>query len=324
MSGDEGRAGDGGQELTPDQHERRLFKPHEKGEDCAVCMTRLNYHVTKKVYMACCGKELCIECVEETDARDPDGEAPCCFCRTPFPETQEEALARIRRRFKRDDPTASNTLGTYYLYGELDLPVQKTKACKLFLKAGMLGSSEGYCNLANCYFDGQGVKRDMQKAKHYYEKAAILGNCDARRCLGQMEIACGNPERGYKHYLLGAMAGADECLDQVKKGYKDKYVSKSDFADALRGHQETTNEMKREKTQLPINPVNPDGICQAEDIRQGALDSYQVMVAGLKRKLESGEMSQEEYDDTLRGLTIAHERVLAETTENITQWMQNL
>lgn len=49
-----------------------------------------------------------------------------------------------------------------------------------------------------------------------------------------MEIACGNPERRYKHYLLGAMAGADECLDQVKKGYKDKYVSKSDFADALR------------------------------------------------------------------------------------------
>jgi len=49
-----------------------------------------------------------------------------------------------------------------------------------------------------------------------------------------MEIASGNPERGYKHYLLGAMAGADDCLDEVKKGYKDGHVSKSDFADGLR------------------------------------------------------------------------------------------
>lgn len=169
MSADETPGADDGRR-DRQQHERQLFEPHPKGEDCAVCMTRLNYHVTKKVYMACCGKELCSDCVEETDARDPDGQAPCCFCRTPFPETQEEAIARERARFKRDDPIASNVLGTRYLYGQLDFPVQKTKACKLFLKSGMLGSGEGYCNLANCYFDGQGVKRDMQKAKHYYEK----------------------------------------------------------------------------------------------------------------------------------------------------------
>jgi len=78
--------------------------------------------------------------------------------------------------------------------------------------------------------------------------------------------------------------------------------------------------MKREKTQLPIHPdvISPD------DIRQGALESHREMVASLKRKLESGEMTQEQYDRMVRNLTIAHERVMAETTENITQWLQNL
>jgi len=38
-------------------------------------------------------------------------------------------------------------------------------------------------NVATHYFTGQGVQQDLQKAREYYEKAAMLGFSPAQVCL---------------------------------------------------------------------------------------------------------------------------------------------
>ena len=50
------------------------------------------------------------------------------------------------------------------------------KAMKLFLRAGELGYSESYSHLGAAYFHGRGVERVEEKAKYYYELAA-MGGC---------------------------------------------------------------------------------------------------------------------------------------------------
>ena len=66
-------------------HEEALFKQPPKNENCPICFLPLPLPVNHKVYMACCGKELCLACADASDELDPDGRAPCAFCRTPPP-----------------------------------------------------------------------------------------------------------------------------------------------------------------------------------------------------------------------------------------------
>ena len=66
-------------------HEEALFEQPPNNEDCPICFLPLPLHVNQKVYMACCGKELCLACVDEADQRHKHNRAPCVFCRTPAP-----------------------------------------------------------------------------------------------------------------------------------------------------------------------------------------------------------------------------------------------
>jgi TPR repeat protein len=50
------------------------------------------------------------------------------------------------------------------------------KAMKLWIRAGELGHVEAYYNLGKSYENGEGVERDVYKAKHYYELAAMGGS----------------------------------------------------------------------------------------------------------------------------------------------------
>ena len=47
---------------------------------------------------------------------------------------------------------------------------------KLWIRAGELGHVEAYYNLGKSYENGEGIERDVYKAKHYYELAAMGGS----------------------------------------------------------------------------------------------------------------------------------------------------
>ena len=105
----------------------------------------------------------------------------------------------------------------------------------------------------------------MEKAKKYWELAAIGGNVSARNNLGATEGYAGNEQRAYRHFMIAAKAGDKECLDKVRKGFERGAVTKDDYAEALREyqkiHEETKSEMRDEAPRYQANPSLYAALC---------------------------------------------------------------
>jgi TPR repeat protein len=76
------------------------------------------------------------------------------------------------------------------------------------------------------------------------EQAVIGGHVDARHNLGCIELDNGRRERAIKHFIIAANLGNDSALDALKNGYSKGFVSKEDFASALRGYQAAVDAAK--------------------------------------------------------------------------------
>ena len=89
--------------------------------------------------------------------------------------------------------------------------------------------------------------RDMKKAKHYYELAALGGDVHARYNLGSIESCEGNMDRAVKHLMISAGAGFDVSFKSVRRLFSAGHVTKDDFEKALRAHKEVKDEMKSDQ-----------------------------------------------------------------------------
>ena len=160
----------------------------------------------------------------------------CAFCRTPKASSDKEAIERYKKLMEKGNAEAYHRLGGYYADGEMGMPQDWTKANELYLKAGELGCTNVYYNLANHYYYGHGVNVDKKKANHYYELAAMSGDVYARHNLGCEEYNAGNYHRAYKHFVIAAKSGHD-VLDEVKDGFMRGFVAKDEYEQTLRIHQ---------------------------------------------------------------------------------------
>ena len=146
-----------------------------------------------------------------------------------------------------NDAEAIFDLGAFYDDGLCGLQQNNAKAFELWHRAAELGSAEAHYNIGNAYFDGQGVERDMNKAKHYYALAAIGGSVEARHNLGYAEGCAGNMSRAVKHFMIAAGAGEDNSLAHVRVMFMIGHATKEDFEKALRSHKEASDEMKSDQ-----------------------------------------------------------------------------
>ena len=74
-----------------------------------------------------------------------------------------------------------------------------------------------------------------------------------------MEGDVGNYHRTKKHLTIAAMAVDDNSLDNIKQGYMSGHVTKEDYANTLRGYQQSQDEMKsdaREKALAARNNIS--------------------------------------------------------------------
>jgi TPR repeat protein len=148
------------------------------------------------------------------------------------------------KRVKANDPVALREEGMRRLY-EGDYK----SAFEYLSKAAVFGDVEAHFELSVMYQKGEGVERDEKIVLHHSEQAAISGHPMARRILGSIEYENGNHERAVKHFIIAAKLGDDNSLDILKKGYKEGFVSKEDFAAALRGHQSAVDATKSPQRQ---------------------------------------------------------------------------
>ena len=115
--------------------------------------------------------------------------------------------------------------------------------------AAELGSSNVNSRIGCLYMHGEnGLERDVTKAKHFWEKAAIGGDVVGRNNAGTVEYYAGNIERAKKHYMITASAGLDISLKFLKKMYLDGLVSKDELAQVLRDNQRNKDEVRRDMT----------------------------------------------------------------------------
>ena len=121
---------------------------------------------------------------------------------------------------------------------------------KLWRRAGELGHAAAYFNLGTAYYNGEGVEKDTEKAKYYYELAAIGGDVTARFNLGafeEEEEEEGNMSRAVKHWMISAGAGDNDSLKNIQECFVNGHVTKDDFEKALRAHKKAKDEMKSDQ-----------------------------------------------------------------------------
>ena len=226
-------------------HDEALFKKPPTRDECDICMLPLPLHPSEQKYQPCCGKMMCFGCIHA--AHMADNRKLCPFCRTPEANSEVGYIERLKKRVDVDDAIAMRNLGGYYSDGVRDLPQDYNKAMELLLRAGELGDALSNRNIAIAYLTGQGVERDVKKAKHYYELAAMGGDVFARHNLGNLEMDTGNTSRALKHWMISAGAGDDDSLHNVRQCFMLGYATKDDFEKALRAHKEAKDEMKSDQ-----------------------------------------------------------------------------
>ena len=216
-------------------------------EDCPICFERMPSLGTGSGYNSCCGKVICRGCIHaplyDNRGNKVDNKK-CAFCRTPHPKSIEELVERTKKRVEAGDPIAMYNVGNHYIEGLYGFPQDHAKALALWHRAGELGYSRAYTNIGHAYYNGEGVEVDKEKAKHYYELAAMAGDETARYCLGNNEFLVANMSRALEHHMISARSGLSESLDIIKQFYSDGHATKEVYAKALRFYQEYLSEIK--------------------------------------------------------------------------------
>ena len=230
-------------------HDEKLFKQPPPLDDCPICFLRMPSLGSGRTYMSCCGNLICDGCVHAADLRDKKNASLCPFCRTPPPITDEEVIERYEKRMELNDARAIHRLGAFYANGELGLPQSMTKALELWHRAGELGHNYNgsYCNIGNVYNLGVYVEKDIKKAVHYWELAAMGGNTAARHNLGVLEKQGGNVDRALKHWMIAVECGFKKSLEIIKRFYNAGQVTEDDYAKALRLYQAYLDEIKSDQ-----------------------------------------------------------------------------
>jgi len=229
-------------------HDIELFKePPSKHGDCPICFERLPTLDAGRRYNTCCGKVICSGCVH-APVYDNQGneviEKTCPFCRTPWPESNNEIMKRMNKRLELNDPTAMYNKGCDYEEGLHGLSKDYTKALEFYHRAAELSHADAYCNIGYAYDNGLGVKVDKKKARKYYELAAMEGDAQARHNLGIDEAQAGNLDRAIKHWMIAVSIGDSESLNCIKNFYSFGKATKEDYMKALQSYQTYLGEIK--------------------------------------------------------------------------------
>ena len=135
------------------------------------------------------------------------------------------------------EAVAIHNLGCYYAEGIHGLPQDWAKALVLYHRAAELGHVHSYHSIGLCYYNGIGVERDIKKAIHYWELAAMGGVVKSRHNLGNAELRAGNYDRALKHYMINVEFGNNRSLKNIKQMYSNGYATRDDYAKALHAYQ---------------------------------------------------------------------------------------
>ena len=244
-------------------HDKKLFTQPDISHlgECPICYLPLSIDECKSTMMGCCSKTICNGCMYANREREREGglEHRCAFCREPLPTTEDESDKQTMKRIEEhNDPDAMRFMGKQHAEkGDY------MKAFEYYTKAAELGDVEAFHCLGLMYNEGRGVQKDMKKAIHHFEQAAIGGHPRSRGVLGIHEKNNGRFERAAKHFIINANLGADKTLRYIKEFFVAGIVSKEEYAAALRACQDAvdaTKSVEREKAEIFLKQLARMGL----------------------------------------------------------------
>eukprot|EP00984_Skeletonema_dohrnii_P018510 scaffold8668_cov89-Skeletonema_dohrnii-CCMP3373.AAC.6 len=220
-----------------------LFKQPESTHDgdCPICFLPLPIHIFISASYACCSTTVCNGCAYANVKREwEENQQPACpFCRHPTPATQEEADKNEMKRVAANDPVAVREIGMkHFNNGDYE------RAFEYWTKAAELGDASAHYGLSIMYWKGVGVEKDENRGRYHLEEATIAGHPQARYDLALKEGRNKRYDRSAKHFIIAANLGCDDSIPALKECYKRGFVSKEDFAAALRAHQAAVDATK--------------------------------------------------------------------------------
>ena len=160
----------------------------------------------------------------------------CPLCRVPWPKSEAEALARLRRHVENEVPEAITYLGNAYRDGDLGLKSEK-KAVKLYKRAIELGDVSATLNLGYAYYHGEGVKMNTKKAVQLYRMAANRGCARAEANLADALLQQGSDEskrEAFEYFKLSAAQGFTNAICMVARCHLKGDGTEVDFVEAKR------------------------------------------------------------------------------------------
>ena len=236
-----------------------LWEPHSPTEDCPVCLVSLPLEAAKMVYMSCCGKTICVACMNESDRvmkitnmkrgkkELPPLESFCAFCREPHGKSPAETTERLESLVNKSDARAMIEMAFLCQNGLRGFPKDEAKTMELLKKAADMGSARAMHQLGYVYIEGtRDVPKDTKKGILYFENAVKMGNVHSRYQLGRVYGEKGNFHLAIKHYRLAAEAGSKVAVKEIWKLFSNGKMSKTDLEETLRAHQFACDEMESE------------------------------------------------------------------------------
>ena len=213
-------------------------------EECPVCMRALPLHPMLHAYYACCGKTLCCGCYHQHWMKSGE-QRTCAFCRTVAPKTDEEILARLRKRVELKDPDALLNSAMDYCFGRLGLPVDQAKCIDILRESAGLGCPDAQFNLGNFHDRGEmGLEQKEELTLKYWEEAARGGHLISRHKLGHKKLATGDFVAAMKHWRLSASGGYRDSVEPLIQSFECGVLKHGDLAKTLQDMYAARAEMK--------------------------------------------------------------------------------
>ena len=153
-------------------------------------------------------------------------------------------LEQMMKRVEANDANSMTFLGRYYFEGLFGLQQDCNKAFALYTRAAEIGSSEAHYHIAGAYVNGESVEKNMKKAIHHLELAAMAGHETARYNPGVIEYNSGNMERAIKHGMISASAGQKESMASIQELFETGHVNSDLYELTLKAYNDSCAEMR--------------------------------------------------------------------------------
>lgn len=275
--------------------EEELFQSVQLKDTCPICYLPIYENEMDfddaAVYQTCCGKRICLACVDRLEMEISNGELNdvCPLCREPSVRSESALLEGLQKRMGLGDANAFYIYG-WCLYGEgNDKSLKRTQ--ELWERAAELGSVMAHAALISLLLSGNGTDdgsqaaslklnrvvtststndRDVNKIRYHMKAAAIGGHKISRYFLGVMEANRHNMKRALKHWMISASGGHNKSMVAVGENYYSGDVSIEDFIRTWRAFKDAvedkqTSEDARKKSRFRVLQELVDWIDEEDD-----------------------------------------------------------